>query len=110
MQEYLDMWRNYINFTDRTTVRGYWMAVLVNALVILLLIILARLAPQLFVLAQLYILAVFIPKLAIIVHRLRDAGRSWGWILIGLIPWVGTIVLVVLLCGRSVNSLSDIRR
>lgn len=55
MQEYLDMWRNYINFTDRTTVRGCWMAVLVNALVILPLIIPARPASRLSIPARLYI-------------------------------------------------------
>ena len=30
MKEYLDMWKNYANFSGRTSVRGYWMAFLFN--------------------------------------------------------------------------------
>lgn len=38
-----------------------------------------------------------IPGLAIVVRRLHDIGKSWVWILIALIPFVGAIILIVLL-------------
>lgn len=42
-----------------------------------------------------YVLAVFIPSLAVGVRRLHDTGRS-GWMyLIGLIPFVGWIFVLV---------------
>ena len=37
----------------------------------------------------------FIPALAVQVRRLHDTGRSAWWLLIGLIPLVGIVVLVV---------------
>ncbi|MFI7081302.1 DUF805 domain-containing protein [Micromonospora sp. NPDC049903] len=40
-------------------------------------------------------LAFLLPSLAVSVRRLHDLGRSGWWLLIGLIPIVGWIVLVV---------------
>ena len=52
-------------------------------------------------LASLYSLAVFIPGLAVSVRRLHDTGRSGWWLLIGLVPLIGGIWLLVLLCLDS---------
>jgi uncharacterized membrane protein YhaH (DUF805 family) len=41
------------------------------------------------------ILALFVPGLALTVRRLHDTNRSGWWILIGLVPFVGAIVLLV---------------
>jgi len=101
MNEYLNMWKNYVNFTDRTTVRGYWMAFLFNFIASLIVgIISSLLGTEL--LSSLYSLAVLLPGLGLCVRRLRDAGKAWGWIFISLIPLVGTIILIVLLCKPSV--------
>jgi uncharacterized membrane protein YhaH (DUF805 family) len=40
-------------------------------------------------------LALLLPNLAVSVRRLHDTGRSGWWILIGLIPVIGTITLLV---------------
>jgi uncharacterized membrane protein YhaH (DUF805 family) len=40
-------------------------------------------------------LALFIPYLAVAVRRLHDTDRSGWWILIGLIPLIGFIVLLI---------------
>jgi uncharacterized membrane protein YhaH (DUF805 family) len=40
-------------------------------------------------------LAMFIPYLAVGARRLRDTDRSPFWLLIGLVPLVGIIVLIV---------------
>lgn len=42
-------------------------------------------------------LALFLPGLAAAVRRLHDTGRSGWWYLIGLIPLIGSIVLLVFL-------------
>ena len=39
-------------------------------------------------------LAFFLPSLAVSIRRLHDIGRSGWWILIGLIPLIGMIVLI----------------
>src|SRR4051812_31165199 len=40
-------------------------------------------------------LALFLPSLAVAVRRLHDTSRSGWWVLIGLIPVIGAIVLIV---------------
>jgi len=46
-------------------------------------------------------LALFVPQLAVYVRRLHDTGKSGWWILFGLVPLVGSIVLLVFLCTDS---------
>ena len=46
-------------------------------------------------------LALLLPSLAVNVRRLHDTGRSGWWILIGLIPVIGFIVLLVFECQDS---------
>lgn len=45
-----------------------------------------------------YGLAVIIPSIAVAVRRLHDIGKSGAWFFISLIPYIGTIWLLVLLC------------
>jgi uncharacterized membrane protein YhaH (DUF805 family) len=47
-------------------------------------------------LGALWFLAVIVPYLASGVRRLRDAGLPWGLIFIGLVPILGTVVVIVL--------------
>ncbi len=43
----------------------------------------------------LFVLATILPNWAVTVRRLHDIGKSGWWILIGLIPLVGIILLIV---------------
>ena len=104
MNEYLAMWKNFANFSARTTIRGYWMAFLFNFLAGLVLGAIVALLPDLAFISGIYSLAVLVPNLAIIVRRLNDAGKHWAWIFISLIPF-GGIVLIVMLCKPSINNL-----
>lgn len=103
MKEYLAMWKNYVNFTDRTSVRGYWIAVLFNLLISMGLGILSRFSNLFIHLASLYSLAIFIPGWAILIRRLRDAGKSWPWVFIMFVPVIGQIILLVFLCQGTKN-------
>lgn len=104
MQEYLAFWKNYVNFSDRTNLRGYWMAFLFNFLIGLAFYVLEYTVRGGFFnwLSGVYSLAAFLPGLAIGVRRLRDAGKAWTWLFISLIPLIGEIWLIVLLCKSSV--------
>lgn len=42
-----------------------------------------------------YMLAVFLPGLAVGVRRLHDTNRSGWWILISVLPLIGPIVMLV---------------
>lgn len=46
-------------------------------------------------------LAVFIPHLAITVRRLRDAGFHWAFIFVNFVPYVGSIILLILLAQKT---------
>lgn len=47
------------------------------------------------VLLIIWALAVFVPSLALSVRRLHDTNRSGWMLLLGLIPFVGAIILLV---------------
>lgn len=49
----------------------------------------------------LLLLIFFIPSLAVAVRRLHDTGRSGWWVLIGIIPIIGAIVLFIFYCTDS---------
>jgi uncharacterized membrane protein YhaH (DUF805 family) len=46
-------------------------------------------------------LGLLVPSLAVAVRRLHDIGKSGWWLLIGLVPLVGSIVVLVFACQDS---------
>jgi uncharacterized membrane protein YhaH (DUF805 family) len=102
LKEYIAMWQNYANFKDRTNLRGYWMPMLINFIVCIILGAIVSAVPLLSIVSILYALAIFVPGLAITVRRLKDMGKEWTMILLGLIPCVGFIILIVFLIKPSV--------
>ncbi|WP_349948491.1 DUF805 domain-containing protein [Lacrimispora sp. BS-2] len=103
MNEYAAMWKNYFNFKERTTVKGYWMAVLFNVLVILLLAVLGNISDILGLLSTIYGIAALIPGIALGIRRLHDINKSGFWILIAFVPFIGAILLIVWYCSQSVD-------
>lgn len=104
MQEYVAMWQNFFNFSDRTSRRGYWMASLINFLIVLVLTLLVNVSSIISYVSYLYSLLLFIPALAMNVRRLRDAGKKWPWIFINFVPLVGQIIFLVFLCQGTQSS------
>jgi len=45
-------------------------------------------------LADLYALAAIVPGIALTIRRLHDTNRSGWWILVGLVPVLGTLLLI----------------
>lgn len=100
MNWYIDAWKNYVNFQGRARRKAYWMFALFNIIAIIVLGVIEGaigLSGQsgYGILTGLYSLAIILPGLAVAVRRLHDTGRSGWWILIGLVPLVGPIVLLV---------------
>jgi len=95
MNWYLDVLKKYAVFSGRARRKEYWMFVLFNLIITLVLALIERLVSGPGILANLYSLAMLIPGLAVAVRRLHDTNRSGWWILIGLVPIVGVIILIV---------------
>ncbi|WP_380874628.1 membrane protein [Sphingomonas sp. DBB INV C78] len=53
------------------------------------------------VLTLIVALALFVPSLAVAIRRLHDTDRSGWWLLIGLVPLIGAIVLLVFYCTEG---------
>lgn len=96
---------NYFNFQGRARRSEYWWWYLFNILlVIVFLMVMVPLAdPQasadLFagiggLLLGLWMLATFIPTLAVSVRRLHDSGKSGWWYLISFVPLGGIVLLI----------------
>ena len=107
MKEYINIWKNFANFEGKTSLRGFWMAVLINALISIPIGILAETLALFTVVSILYSLATLVPGWAITVRRLHDAGYRWTYILMGFIPLVGPIILIIFLCKPTASSKED---
>jgi uncharacterized membrane protein YhaH (DUF805 family) len=95
MNWYLAVLKKYAVFSGRARRKEYWLFVLFNLIITFVLGFVEGLAGGPGVVGMLYSLAVFIPGIAVSVRRLHDTGRSGWWLLIGLIPLIGAIVLLV---------------
>jgi uncharacterized membrane protein YhaH (DUF805 family) len=100
---------NYVNFTGRARRKEYWMFALYNIIFVASAMIIDNILGITFKFTErsylpygwiylLYVLIVIIPSFAVSVRRLHDVGKSGWWFFIALIPFIGAIWLLVLLC------------
>ncbi|MCF6440511.1 DUF805 domain-containing protein [Pseudoalteromonas luteoviolacea] len=94
MEWYISVLKNYAVFEGRARRKEYWMFILFHTIATVILTLVDGLLGTSF-LSIIYALAVFIPSLALSVRRLHDTGRSGWWMLIALIPIIGTLALLV---------------
>ena len=95
--------KKYADFTGRARRAEYWWFVLINFVVIFSLLVLTiilsgsndSLTGLGGIIYAVYALGVILPSLAVTVRRLHDTGKSGWMLLIGLIPFVGPIILLV---------------
>ncbi|MCS3454510.1 DUF805 domain-containing protein [Aeromonas rivuli] len=94
MEWYLTVMKQYAVFSGRARRKEYWMFVLCNLGIALVLSLLGQLIGLKEQIANLYSLVVLLPSLAVGVRRLHDTDRCGWWLLINLIPVVGTLVFL----------------
>ena len=114
IEAYKKFWKGYVDFEGRSTRSDYWFVYLVNVLITFAYFLLqavfgglvavtessflAVISLILLLIFFAYGIAAFLPSIALTVRRLRDAGYNWPYIFVTFIPFVGWIILVVLLC------------
>ncbi len=94
MEWYLKVLKNYVGFSGRARRKEYWMFFLFNIIISIVLAVVDG-ALGTAVLGMVYSLAVLLPAIAVGVRRLHDTARSGWWLLVGLIPLLGTIILII---------------
>ncbi|MEU7842447.1 DUF805 domain-containing protein [Micromonospora sp. NPDC049114] len=92
----------YVGFTGRARRSEYWWFALFSILVGIVAAILDSALGLTFVdgstsgvIGLIASLVLLLPTLAVAVRRLHDTDRTGWWVLIGLVPLVGAIVLIV---------------
>lgn len=101
MSWYFKVLQNYFNFSGRARRKEYWMFFLFQIIFAIVAIIIDNVLGLAIKdigygpVYGLYALATLIPGLAVTVRRLHDTGKSGWYFLVGLIPFIGGIILLV---------------
>ena len=112
MKWFIKAFRQYADFSDRASRQEFWMFVLFNLLFAMAWAFVAGLLTGLlggsfnqesrlmfmYKLIAIYYAVTTVPAMAVGVRRLHDTGRHGWWMLVSLIPFVGGIWLIVLMC------------
>lgn len=113
MKWFIKAFRQYADFSGRASRQEFWMFVLFNLLFAMAWALVAGLLTGLlgdsfdhdsdrlifmYKLIAIYYAVTTVPAMAVGVRRLHDTGRSGWWMLVCLIPFVGGIWLIVLMC------------
>jgi uncharacterized membrane protein YhaH (DUF805 family) len=113
MKWFIKVLKQYADFSGRAQRKEYWIFTLVNSVVLFGLLYLSSLfvwsgpfaLPEFSaefkvfgVIFLLYWAIMIIPTFAVTVRRLHDSGRSGWWIFISLVPYIGNLWLLVLMC------------
>jgi uncharacterized membrane protein YhaH (DUF805 family) len=98
----------YAEFSGRSQRKEYWMFLLFNILVVIALVFVGGIlglvtddgdigGGAVVALLIVYFLATFVPSLAVKVRRLHDQDRSGWFVLLGLVPFGGIVLLIFML-------------
>lgn len=93
MDQYIDAFKKYTVFDGRATRKEFWMFTLFNLSIVLVLNYVLPVINLEF-LGVLYGLFIIVPTLAIGARRLHDTGRTAWWLLLHLIPFLGSAILM----------------
>ncbi|MDR2314578.1 MAG: DUF805 domain-containing protein [Spirochaetaceae bacterium] len=106
MEWYLAVLKKYAVFYGRARRKEYWISTLVHLAIICALtgirigvdyVFRSYSLPSLVLsfIASIYLMAILVPVLAVSVRRLHDTGRTGFFLILGLIPLVGGIILLI---------------
>lgn len=91
----LRAYQRYAEFTGRSTRTEYWLFVLTYSIGILAAMLLGGLFGVGDLFFYLVVLGSMVPSIAVTIRRLHDIDKSGWFMLLGLVPIVGGIILIV---------------
>ncbi|MFZ3387905.1 DUF805 domain-containing protein [Buttiauxella gaviniae] len=106
MDWYFKVLKNYLGFSGRARRKEFWMFILVNLVLTVVLSILdkmlgLRIAGDEGLLTTVYGVLIFLPYWAVQFRRLHDTDRSAWWLLLLLIPLVGWLIILAFNCQNG---------
>ena len=101
MYWYLGVLKKYAVFNGRAHRQEYWMFVLFYIIIMFALVTVETVLGIPGFISLLYSLVLFLPSFAVAVRRLHDTGRSGWWLLIGIIPIIGGLVILFFMVQDS---------
>ena len=107
VEAFTTAWRKSFTYGGKATRAEYWWFYLIDLLVNIAVVIGLNSSSSnpilffIFSLGWLYAVASIFPSISITVRRLRDIGKKWTWIFINLIPFIGGLWFIYLLCQPS---------
>jgi uncharacterized membrane protein YhaH (DUF805 family) len=102
--------KRYADFGGRSRRQEYWLFLLFNIVVVTIFLVTTSLVAALgnidslvmgaviLIPLSIFLLAMFIPSMAVQVRRLHDQDRSAWMLLLVLVPFVGGLTIFVLMC------------
>lgn len=93
--------KKYADFSGRSQRAEYWYYALFYLLIFSILTIIDIIMGtyndeyKMGLFGGIFVLATFTPTIAVSARRLHDIGRTAWWLLIGIVPMIGYIVLVI---------------
>jgi uncharacterized membrane protein YhaH (DUF805 family) len=103
MNWYLEVLKKYTVFSGRASREEYWMFFLFNIIITLVIGLIEGLVCGSGIVGMLYSLAILLPGVGVSMRRLHDTNRSGWWLIIGLVPLIGAIVLLVFMTQDSIK-------
>ena len=99
-------------FTGRSRRTEYWTFTLINLAISLILSVLGAILGSIIsilgtlvgIISLVFSLALLLPWIAVGIRRLHDTGRSGWWLLIGLVPLVGLVLIYFLVLDSQPGS------
>ena len=130
IQSFLLAWKNAFVFKGKTSRKDFWFFQLASFILFLILniaqnllvnlqyafltsdfsllsTIFAVIGQTISIVSFFYILGNFIVELSISVRRLNDISKKWAWIFIQIIPILGSIYFIYLMCQPSFDGNSQ---
>lgn len=95
--------KKYVDFNGRATRKEYWTFVLAYIIVAFLIGFIGGVLfdDDAYILIDIFLLATFLPNLALTARRLHDSGRSGLWIIGSFIPLLNFVVFIFTLLGSN---------
>ena len=87
--------KNYVNFSGRARRKEYWFFRLTIFLLTLAIVFVESALGTDGIFLGLFLLATFLPDLAVTVRRLHDVGRSGWWLSSVFVPIIGAILILI---------------